>query len=595
MTPSQLIILFIIGFALLLFITEWLRPDVTALLVTLALLLTNQVTTEEAFAGFASPAVVTVWAVFILSAGLERAGVADRLIRFILRWSGEHEARLQLILMLVAGGMSALMNNIGAVAILMPVAIGLGRRMRIPSSHLLMPIAFASLLGGNITLIGTPPNILASDLLAQNGVEPFGFFDFAPTGFVALLLGVLYLYFIGRRLLPNRTPEGGLSYEYAMREYLAELRVLSGSPLEGRPLTDSAINEQFGLNVVQIMRGSDSTQISPLRTYRLEANDLLLVEGNPQAILDAQANLRLSPSQDWTEAEWTPDSDPDAFHLAEITLAPNSTLDMLSLEQIDFRQQYGLTVLAIRHNGKSTIQRLTEMPLHFGDSLLVQGPRSTFNNLLNDPDVLVLERPQIRLRRLNKAPLTVFILLAVIIVAAAGWLAVSTVMLAGALLMVVTAVLTMEEAYRAIDWKAVFLIAGMLPLGTAMQNSGAVDLLVDSLLVISGSAHPVLILGYLFAVTTLLTQVISNAAATVLLVPIAVALGQQLAVSPYPLVMAVVLAASSSFLLPVGHQVNVIIFGAGDYRTADYVRVGLGLNVIVFAIALLVIPIIWPF
>ncbi|MFK7802893.1 MAG: SLC13 family permease, partial [Anaerolineae bacterium] len=283
------------------------------------------------------------------------------------------------------------------------------------------------------------------------------------------------------------------------------------------------------------------------------------------------------------------------FHLAEITLAPNSNLENQTVQQIDLRGQYNLSVLALRHNGVEQIDQLGKAPISFGDSLLVYGPDDRLNKLINDPNLLVLETPKIELRRLSKAPYASLILLAVLITAALGLLHVAALMLAGALLMVILGVLKMDEAYRSIDWKAVFLIAGMLPLGIAMEKTGTAQLIADQLINVTGGLGPVAVLCAMFVLTALLTEVISNAAAAVLVIPIAIDVAFGLNLDPRPFVMATVIAASTSFLMPIGHQVNIIIYGAGGYRFSDYARVGVWLNLILLAVVAIFVPIIWPF
>lgn len=587
-----LVLLILIG-AVVLFITEKLRVDVVAMLVLLALVATGLVTVQEAFSGFASPAVVTVWAVFIISAGLSISGVADYIAQAMLKLVGKSEQRLLLLVMLTVGVMSAFMNNIGAVAILMPAVISIGRKLQISSSRLLMPLAFAALLGGNMTLIGTPPNILASNIMVAYGVEPFGFFDFLPTGLLALTVGMVYMMLLGRFLLPDRTPTGELSRQYHVREYLTELRIGDKSSLVGQTLSETDIGENYDLNVLYI-RHQNENPVSALDTYQMVQGDVLLLEGAPQDIVNARRRYKLQDVDDWTAVLWRPESDADEFHLAEVTLAPNSRFENKSLKEIGFRNHYSLSVLAIRHNGQDQAASLGDVPLQFGDSLLVQGASDKFDQLLNDPNLMALESPNIELRRTHKAPIAMLILVFVVVLAATGLFPIAPMMLAGAMAMVVTRVISMEEAYRAIDWKAVFLIAGMLPLGIAMESTGTAQLLADQLILWTGSWGVIAVLACVFIMTALLTEVISNAAATVLMVPIAIDVAFSLNANAQPFVMATVLAASTSFLTPVGHQVNVLVFGAGGYKFSDYSRLGIGLNLLMLLLVVTVLPLIWP-
>ncbi|MDJ0755435.1 MAG: SLC13 family permease [Ardenticatenaceae bacterium] len=594
MTPDQILILIILTAAVVLFISERLRADVVALLVLLTLIVSGLLTVDEAFQGFASPAVVTVWAVFMISGGLQRSGVADIIARRLLQWAGNSETRLLMFLMLGAGVMSAFMNNIGAVAILMPAVISISRRLQISPSKLLMPLAFSALLGGNLTLIGTPPNILAVSLMQDAGIEPFAFFDFLPTGLLVLATGMIYMVLVGRYLIPDRLESGGLSEEYHVRDFLTEVQITSQSALVGQQVNQSDLGAEYNLNVIYVRISPDET-VSPFSDYKLQEKDVLLIEGNPQQIVQASERYRFVPVADFSASELTLESDSDDFHLAEITLAPGSTLENQTIKEIDFRERYGLSVLALRHNGVDQASSLRDLPVRFGDSMLVQGPAEKFTGLLNDNNLLVLERPNIEKRRTSKIPLASGILLFVIVAAALGLLHVAALMLAGGVLMVLGGVLKIEEAYRVIDWQAVFLIAGMLPLGVAMEKTGTAGLIANQLVELTGGMGPVAVLATMFVLTALLTEVISNAAAAVLIVPIAIDVGFGLQLNPHPFVMATVIAASTSFLMPIGHQVNIIVFGAGGYKFSDYARVGVGLNLLLLTITAIFVPLIWPF
>ena len=457
-----------------------------------------------------------------------------------------------------------------------------------------MPLAFAALLGGNLTLIGTPPNILASSIMQSYGLEPFGFFDFLPTGILVLVAGIIYMIVIGRKLIPDRLPPGDLSQEYHVQDFLTEVQLTPQSSLIGKQINQTDLGSEYDLNVLYV-RPHDDEFVSPLTEYKLVEKDILLLEGKPQDIVNASSAHRLQTTPNFSAENWSLETESDEFHLAEITLAPNTRLENQTLKQIDFRERFGISVLAIRHDSIDQANELGDLPIRFGDSLLVQGPIEKFNNLLRDSNFLVLESPDIKKRRTDKIPVASIILLGVILAAASGIFSVVTVMLAGALLMVLTNVLKMEEAYQAIDWKAVFLIAGMLPLGLAMEITGTAQLIADRLINLTGGLGAVAVLCTLFILTALLTEVISNAAAAVLVIPIAIDVAFSLNLNAEPFVMATVIAASTSFLMPIGHQVNIIIFGAGGYKFFDYARVGVWLNLILLMIVALFVPLIWPF
>jgi di/tricarboxylate transporter len=553
------------------------------------------VTPEAAFAGFASPAVITVWAVFIISGAMFQSGVADLLARQMLRLAKDSPTRLLIVIMITAGIMSAFMNNIGAVAILLPAVVAIGRSQQIAPSKLLMPLAFAALLGGNMTLIGTPPNILATTILQDyGGVEPFDFFDFLPMGIIVLVAGIVYMVFFGRHLLPERQSGDELVDAYPIRDFVTELRVDQNSPLVGQTIQQSRFGEQFDLNILRV-RHEAGEMDAPITDRPLRAGDVLLIEGQPQNILTVARSQNLQLVKEWESQQWHPSVAADGMQLVEMTLAPQSNLAGQTLKEMGFRARYGLSVLAIRHNGKSILDHLAEVPIEFGDALLVQGPPQKVGLLRKNQAFLILDTPPIEMRRTEKAAVSLIILFAVLVTATFGWLSISTTMVLGAVLMILTGVLTMDEAYRAIDWQSVFLIAGMLPLGIAMEETGTARLLADQLVNLIGDFGPVVVLGGVFILTALLTEVISNAAAAVLMVPIAIDAAFGLNVAPEPFVMATVLAASTSFLMPVGHQVNVIIYGPGGYRFSDYTRVGIWLNLIILGLVMTVLPLIWPF
>jgi di/tricarboxylate transporter len=535
-----------------------------------------------------------VWSIFIISGGLVRSGVAETIAAAIVRLAGDSQLRLTALIMLGVGVMSAFMNNIGAVAILLPAVVSASHKLRVAPSKLLIPLAWASLLGGNMTLIGTPPNILASSILdTYQRVPSLSFFEFTPMGLIVLSTGVIYMLLIGRRLLPERTPGGDLANEYPIREYLTEVRILPESPLAGRTLRESGLSDQLEINVIQINTNGQTLYADSDR--KLREGDFLLIEAPTEAIIKAGQVFRLGlpASGKLTSGRWQDTT--DGLKLAEVTLAPRSTLNGLSLREMNFRARFGLSVMAIRREGQTYMSRFIDIPLHFGDALLIEGPSERVDLLRGDTNFMVLDMPQLEVRRTRKAPLAVLILLGVIVSITTGLLSVSTAMLTGAVLMVLSQTLSMTEAYEAIEWKSVFLIAGMLPLGLAMENTGTARMIATTIVDVVGGFGPSVVMMGIFLITALLTEVMSNAAATVLLVPIAIDAAIDLSVDPRTFVLAVVLAASTSFLMPIGHQVNVIIYGPGGYKFSDYTRVGVWLNIILFIVVWLTLPIVWPF
>jgi di/tricarboxylate transporter len=582
--------------ALVLFISEKLRPDVVALLVLVATVAFGLVTVEQAFSGFASPAVVTVWAVFIVSGGIFKTGVADIIGRRMLAIAGDNHISLLAMIMITAGAISAFMNNIGAVAILLPAVMSISRERNIPPSKLLMPLAVASLLGGNITLIGTPPNLLAANIMVAYDVEPFSFFDFAPTGVIVLAAGIIYMVVVGRHLLPKRTSGSEIAEGYAaIRDYLTEVRVSAESPFTGKNVNEIRFGRKYDIAIIHVRRDNEILLQSSDRL--LKPGDTLLLEGHPDDIVSVSRSmgLRLMPdlASDDLDEELT-GGDHDSAELVEILLPPRSHFQGQTLRELNFRRRYGVTVLAIRHQGQPVVTHVVDVPLAFGDVLLVQGDQGRLKTLRKNPNLMMLERQPLQQYRLKRAPMAVIILLVTLVAIVMG-VDVSLAMLSGALAMVIGRCLTMEEAYQAIDWQSVFLIAGMLPLGIAMEITGTAALLADQLIGLVGGWGSLAVLISIFVLTTLLTSVISNAAAAVLIIPIAITAATTLDVAPQAFVMTTVIAASTAFLLPIGHQANIIVFGPGGYKFFDYTRVGIWLNLVLLIVVAIVVPLFWPF
>jgi len=593
MTPEIGLTLAIILMAIILFATEKLRVDVVALLVLISVSVFGLVDKEDVFLGFANSAVITIWAVYIVSGGLFRTGVADALGSLILRLSGKgSEARLIFVIMLICGIMSSFMNNVGAVAVLMPAVIGIARKTKIPVSKLLIPLAFSSLLGGKMTLIGTPANILAQGILVAKGLEGFSFFEITPMGAVVLATGILYMVFIGRRLLPTRQNAEDSSASINLRDYISQVLITPESPLVGKNLYQSELGSKYDLVVITIMRGG----VTILRFHRdlvLEEGDCLVVESSAEKLINAQTALKLQilSDQDIKLSEL----DTGRSGIFEATLAPRSTMVGRTLNEVNFRDRFGFSALAIGRQGGIITSNLRDVKLRFGDTLLLIGTKERAHLLQKGDEFLVLEPLEIQRKRRRKAPLAAGIMLLVIALAIFSNLGIATSMVIGAVLMVLTGCLNMDEAYQSIDWRTVFLVGGMLSLGIAMENTGTARYLANILLDIFGKFGPLGMLAGIYILSALITQPMSNAAAIVLMVPIAIDTALGLNVNYLTFTMAVVIGAATSFLSPVGHKANVLVFGPGGYRFLDYPKVGALLTVALFIISMIFLPIFWPF
>lgn len=579
--------------ALIVFGTEKLRVDVVALLVLITVGLTGLVGPKEVFAGFSNSAVITVWAVYIVSGGLFKTGVADILGKLILRLSGNSEIRLITVIMLTCGLMSAFMNNVGATAMLLPAVISVAKQTKIPVSKLLIPLSFSSLLGGKITLIGTPANILATSIVSENGLPTFNFFDFTPIGLVVLATGILYMVFIGRHLLPVRQTPGDSQVKVELRKYVSELRVLDNGKLAGSTLLESKMGERYDLTVIAIVRANESiTKLE--RDTLIYSNDILLIEGSTENISRARKDLGMENAHESRRHAELDKLSETEMGFIEATLAPRSAIANRSLSSLNFREHYGFSVLAIRRQGEMITKGLASEKLQFGDDLIMQGPRRLIPSLEEKNDFLVLEQPEIPEDRRQKMPIAIGIMLMVIGMVLFAGIDISLAMVMGAVGMVITQCLSMDEAYASIDWRTVFLVAGMLPLGAAMETTGTARYIADLMLDTIGGMGPLAALAGIYLLAALITQPMSNAAAMVLVVPIALDTALSLGANHLTFTLAVVIGAATSFLTPVGHKANVLVFGPGGYKFFDYARVGALLTVFLFIASMITLPIFYP-
>jgi di/tricarboxylate transporter len=784
MTSDILLSLSILIASVVFFITEWVPMEVVSLLVMGTVAVTGLVGFEEALSGFSSPAVVTVWAVFILGGSLTRTGVAGFIGSRILFFSGSSNILTLVLIMVSSGVMSAFMNNVAVAALMLPVVMDIARRTGIAPSQLLLPLAYGSLLGGLTTLIGTPPNILVSNALRNNGLNPFGLFDFLPVGGTVMAAGILFMTFVGRRLLPHRDPARessgfgppDLEEQYHLRRLLFLLRIPPGSRLVDKSLAESRFRSVLGLNVVGIVRDRN-TLLAPDPSEIFRAGDKLLVEGDAERIRDLSQWRQLSiidsrdtdldetfteamgfaevtvapgsafsgktlheigffnrfrvnvlavrrgsalrrvnlsdellfpgdvlliqgredslsalkkasdfqelrslagkklidtyhlderllitkvpedsffagktlkdsrlgevlgmralcirrrdgeivipePEESFREEDMLVlEGDPDAFRrlddfqrlevirevlpeidgietdrigLMEAVLSPHGTIYGKTLRQIHFREKYGLSVLAIWREGQAYYDNLRDMALRFGDALLLYGPRNRLPLLGREPDFLVLTEAAQEEPRTEKMKLSVLIMAAVVVPVLLGWIPIYISAVLGAALTILTRCLTMEEAYRYIEWKAVFLIAGMLPLGVALDRTGAARLLADGMVALFGPFGPMAVLLGLIVMTFLAACFIPPAALVVLMAPIVMRTSAEMGISPYALMMAVAVTSASSFMTPISHPANLLVMGPGGYRFSDYLRVGVPLALLVLLVEMAVLPLFWP-
>jgi di/tricarboxylate transporter len=599
MTFDLIVTLLVLAAALAAMLSDRVRPDVVALLVVVALGGSGVLTSEETFSGFSRSAVITIIAIFIVAEGLQRAGIADQLGGLLARVGGGGEGRMVVVVMAAGALLSLVMNNIAAAAVLLPAATMAGRRTGVSPARLLMPLAFGTLLGGMATLL-TTTNIVVGSLLRSQGLEGFGLLDFAPVGLPLVAAGIVYMAVAGRRRLPADSPSERMRAApaeqlvdvYRLEERLFRARVPSGSSLIDRPLAESTLRELYHLHLVAVERGG-RTILSPPPTMTIEHGDVLHLEGDLEDFKrrDVEPYLEVLPPRAWRDA----DLESADTVVIEAVLAPRSALVGKCSREARFRTRYGMSILAVWRGGEPLLSGLSDLKLAFGDALLLQGSRERLEMLRDDADLILLpgegsagsQAPVKRWTALG-------IVVATLALAVMSPLFIAEIMLGGALALVLTRVLSMDQAYRAVEWKTVFLVAGMLPLGVALSKTGAAALLARGLVTGVGGAGPLAMLAGLFVATTLLVQAMNGPAVAAIMAPIAITVGQEMGVDPRSLAMGVALATSMAFLTPLGHPVNLLVMGSGGYRFRDYWRVGLPLTLVLFAIVMLLLPRLWP-
>lgn len=591
MTPQIILLLVIIAVSLVLFAFEWIAADVVALGVMLSLVLTGLLPTDLAFAGFGSDSVLMILGLLILTAALTRTGVVDMAGRAIIRQAGDNPNRLLVIVMIASAVLGAFMSNTASTAFFVPVVIGLASRLRVSASKLLMPLAFASILTSSVTLISTSTNIIVSDLMTRSGQPPMGMFELAPVGIPIAIVGLIYMLTIGRRLIPVRDqPTDTDNGDFGMRQYLTEVVVLPESPLVGQTLAESALGKELDLTVVRVVRDKKRYLI-PQANTTLQEGDVLMVEGQREEILRIKDTSGVDIKADAKLAD--PDLPEAEIRLIEAIILPRSPLIGRTLKGFRFRERYGVQVLGINRHGETIRRKMSQVRLHMGDVLLLQGERANIAALddgytLNILNAVTEPRP-LRVR----APIAVAIFVGALLAATFNVLSLPMAVLVGAVLAFVTRCITPEEAYREIEWKAIILIGSMLALGAAMDQTGAAEYLAQQLVGVVGHLDPLVILGAFFVLTVALTQPMSNQAAAIVVVPVALQAAVQLGLNPRSFVMMIAVAASCSYLTPLEPSC-LMVYGPGNYRFFDFMKVGSLLTVLIFALAILLVPLLWP-
>ena len=589
MTFDAYLTLAVLAAAIVAFASGRWRPDAIAVLALLTLLVSTILDPRSAFAGFGSPVLVAVAAVYLVSAGLERTGVATAIGRRILRVAGSDEAVLILVFGGVGGVLSGVMNSIGAMGVLLPAAMAAAREAGISPSKLLLPLALGTRLGGSLTLIAAPTNLIATATLDSYGLRPFDFFEVTPIGVAFLVVGLAFMVLLGRRWIPaiipaESTTRATLMDIYRLRERIFEISISRRSPLAGKTLEQSALGAAGGVTVLSITRPRGRI-VAPPPTERLEVGDRLLVQGR----LDELTQSRLLDSADVHEKDEIERGALESaeVRVVEVMLAPRSGLFGKTLREVDFREKYGASVLAIWREGRPVRTRLVDLPVQLGDALLVQGRRDRIRVLGRDPDFLVLEPVEAEPLRTNRRGWAIAALLLMMALSTAG-VDIAVAALIAAAIVVGAGCITAEEIYRFVEWRVLVFIGAMLPMSTALTVTGAAAQIVSGIMETAGGT-PFVSLATLLAVGIIANQVMPSVAATVLLAPIALQIAAATGSNPHAFMMAIIAAAATTFT-PISNPVNLLIMGPGGYRMKDYVRVGLPLAVLLGIVALIVIP-----
>jgi di/tricarboxylate transporter len=585
---EALLVLAILVGAVALFISEKYPIDFVALLVLGVLLLFGLVTPQEGISGFSNPATVTVGAMFILSAGLQKTGVTAVIGQLMVRFGKNYFTALVLIMGTITV-ISAFVNNTAAVAVFIPLVMVVANRRKIAASRLLIPLSYASQFGGVCTLVGTSTNLLVSSISDDAGYGAFTMFEFSRMGLILFVTGVLFFLLFGRWLLPERRAQE-LAVTYQLGEYITELRVAHNSPLVGKSVLESRLGEDHDVTVLRLLHVTKAVW-APLR-QAVRGGDVLLVRGKVDELIRLRDSARLELNVEFKLRDETLQT--EDLRLVQALVAPGSDLIENTLKDLDFRNRYKALVLAIQRRGEPIRDKLNSISLRLGDALLIQAHEAQIRALRNDKSFIVLDEvPGVALR--HKAPLVLGILGAVVGLAALGVLPILVTAILGCLAMVLTRSLRLEEAYHAINWQVIFLLGGILPLGIAMQKSGAAGIIAGRAVGMVGDMGPIAVLAVVYLMTSVMTDTMSNNAAAVLLAPIAISTAEQIGVDPRPFLMAITFAASTGFSTPVGYQTNTMIYNAGGYKYTDFLRTGVPLSILFWIMSVIFIPRLWSF
>lgn len=587
MTLEIILLILIIITTLVLFSIETMPADVVALGVMLSLILTGILPPDIAFQGFGSDTAIMILGLLILTASLVRTGMVQLVSRQILRSVGESRTRLYWVIMGSAAVLSALMSNTATAAFFVPMTIGLSRRFKMNPSKLLMPLAFATILSSSITLVSTSTNVVVSGLITEYGLAPLGMFELAPVGIPILLVGLLYMWLIGRHLIPIREREV-TDFQEDILSYCSEFKVTADSPWVGKTLDEIGLGKEYDLTIIRILK-EPGYHVEPRANTVLQEGDKVLVEGNRNDLVTLKEQDLVEFTGEFEEETKITED----LHMAEVILLPGSPLIGRTLWGLDFRERYGLQVLGINRKDETIRRRISRTRLQVGDQLLLQGDPETIQSLSKNNSFRVVTGKLDLPIKTERAPIALGIFIAVLLLVSFNILSLPVAVMFGALAAFITRCITPTEAYRQVNWNAWLLISCMLALGVAMEITGLADLIADQIVALIGADHPILLLSAFFFASLLLTQPMSNQAAAVVVIPVAIQTANQLALNPRTFAVMIAVGASCSFITPL-EPACLMVYGPGNYRFFDFVKVGSILTFLIFIIAILMVPWIWP-
>ncbi len=593
MTVDIAITLAVIVLAVILFFTEIIEVELTAMVIMGLLIISKVITPQEGISGFSNPATVTVGAMFVLSAGLYRTGALNFFGELLLKANAINQWLFLILLTLVAGVMSAFINDTAVVALLIPVVLKVAGQTKTSPSKLLMPLSFCALFGGVCTLIGTSTNILVSSIAEANGEPAFGMFTMAPFGIVVLITGVIYMVIAAMKWIPDRGTDHELSKAFGMGEYLTEIVLQKEAKSLGQRISESTLVKELDVVVLQVTKGKSGVVLTyPFPdSLILEEGDILKIQGYVNKIKELQERVGIKLKSSLAAA----DGSQKGNQLVEAIISPSSILIDSTLKEIDFRTRFGATVLAIRHREEILNKSIGRVKLKSGDVLLIDASKAVAERLKRSQDFVVVSDPGLPVFRKDKILIALLIVAGVIASAASGLAPILSSAIVGCILLIVTKCIKIEECYRAVEWKVIFLLAGVLSMGVALERSGAAALISQFMVGSVGQFGNRALVSAFFLLTLILTNFMSNNATAALLAPIAIITARSLELNALPFLMTITFAASLSLITPVGYQTNTMIYGPGRYRFSDFTKIGLPLDIIFWILATWLIPVFYPF